>query len=385
MRVACQRRRDSTAGEIPPRDHDCTASAVVGLLVRHLCCLRDTSLFLSFLVLAGGGGCGRFLGTFLVPVAARRCRTHADCQGNCTEYIARPSTATITASSEASTADPPASTTETATTSPSAEHAAPRRGYCTAEFAGYGHSGYCISEYEDREQEICHPQAAHVPEAHLPAVDSWRRPVIQCVGRDNSARDNKATGGTSISATAIANLVVPASTSTGVVNSGSTSTAASPSGASLDLLPQPVHYRSGFYTSLFTTTTPPPYNASAWAAATPYGSKPETTSPPQMIFKPFADRPRHVFLHDTDKCADEGEDCCASEVWGEPQKCADGYIPIPNMEGVCSSKNAEECSALHGGVGCYGCYPPGPTSSDDFNVVDQVIISEQSSCSYRVF
>ena len=31
---------------------------------------------------------------------------------------------------------------------------------------------------------------------------------------------------------------------------------------------------------------------------------------------------------DQSKCTSWGNDCCASNIWGEPQTCSDGYVPI---------------------------------------------------------
>ena len=62
--------------------------------------------------------------------------------------------------------------------------------------------------------------------------------------------------------------------------------------------------------------------------------------------------------HDGSKCTDNGQDCCASETWGEPQTCRDGYVAIPSKNpNECPSSWAG-CSSVQGGIGCYGCYPP---------------------------
>ena len=61
--------------------------------------------------------------------------------------------------------------------------------------------------------------------------------------------------------------------------------------------------------------------------------------------------------HDVSKCADGGNDCCASEDWGEAQACRDGYRPIPVTQDQCWSIH-EGCAEYEGGKGCYGCFPP---------------------------
>ena len=61
--------------------------------------------------------------------------------------------------------------------------------------------------------------------------------------------------------------------------------------------------------------------------------------------------------HDASKCSDWGEDCCASDSWGEPQTCRDGYVPIASPREHCPS-TYDGCKDTEGGIGCYGCYPP---------------------------
>ena len=61
--------------------------------------------------------------------------------------------------------------------------------------------------------------------------------------------------------------------------------------------------------------------------------------------------------YDTSKCADRGEDCCASDSWGEPQACADGYVAVPSPVGECQS-TYQDCPDEEGGIGCYACYHP---------------------------
>merc|ERR1719482_74586 len=60
--------------------------------------------------------------------------------------------------------------------------------------------------------------------------------------------------------------------------------------------------------------------------------------------------------HDGSKCSDIGSDCCASDTWGEPQTCKDGYVPKPDAS--CTLTKYANCKNHKGGVGCYGCYPP---------------------------
>ena len=57
--------------------------------------------------------------------------------------------------------------------------------------------------------------------------------------------------------------------------------------------------------------------------------------------------------HDTSKCADDGADCCASDEWGEPQACADGYVAVPSPAGACQSTYSD-CPDH----ACYACYSP---------------------------
>ena len=61
--------------------------------------------------------------------------------------------------------------------------------------------------------------------------------------------------------------------------------------------------------------------------------------------------------HDGSKCSDGGNDCCASETWGEPQTCTDGYLALPVPADNCLSAY-EGCVEHEGGIGCYGCFPP---------------------------
>jgi hypothetical protein len=62
-------------------------------------------------------------------------------------------------------------------------------------------------------------------------------------------------------------------------------------------------------------------------------------------------------VHDGSKCSDGGNDCCASESWGEPQTCRDGYVPQASSPEQCPS-SYPQCREVQGGIGCYGCYPP---------------------------
>ena len=66
--------------------------------------------------------------------------------------------------------------------------------------------------------------------------------------------------------------------------------------------------------------------------------------------------------HDASKCSDWSEDCCASDVWGEPQTCKDGYVARSTSAAECPS-SWEACAMHQGGIGCYGCYPPDSTPS----------------------
>ena len=68
--------------------------------------------------------------------------------------------------------------------------------------------------------------------------------------------------------------------------------------------------------------------------------------------------------YDTSKCADGGADCCASDTWGEPQACADGYVAVPSPAGDCQSTYSN-CDTFYGGVGCYACYPPSCATYQD--------------------
>ena len=60
--------------------------------------------------------------------------------------------------------------------------------------------------------------------------------------------------------------------------------------------------------------------------------------------------------HDASKCSDSSEDCCASDVWGEPQTCKDGYVARSTSAAECPS-SWETCATKEGGIGCFGCYP----------------------------
>ena len=64
--------------------------------------------------------------------------------------------------------------------------------------------------------------------------------------------------------------------------------------------------------------------------------------------------------YDTSKCADTGADCCASDTWGEPQTCTDGYVAVPSSGGCQSTW--DQCATYESGIGCYVCYPPGCSS-----------------------
>jgi hypothetical protein len=64
--------------------------------------------------------------------------------------------------------------------------------------------------------------------------------------------------------------------------------------------------------------------------------------------------------YDTSKCADTGADCCASDTWGEPQTCTDGYVAVPSSGGCQSTW--DQCATYESGIGCYACYPPGCSS-----------------------
>ncbi|CAD7938977.1 unnamed protein product [Amoebophrya sp. A120] len=64
--------------------------------------------------------------------------------------------------------------------------------------------------------------------------------------------------------------------------------------------------------------------------------------------------------------SDWGDDCCAHSSWGEPQTCRDNYLPIPNARGRCTS-SWPHCAPHEGGIGCYGCYPPGNKAIQDVN------------------
>jgi hypothetical protein len=61
--------------------------------------------------------------------------------------------------------------------------------------------------------------------------------------------------------------------------------------------------------------------------------------------------------HDGSKCTDYGNDCCASDSWGEPQTCKNGYISKPTPWFKCTS-SWNGCVGKEGGIGCYGCFPP---------------------------
>ena len=73
--------------------------------------------------------------------------------------------------------------------------------------------------------------------------------------------------------------------------------------------------------------------------------------------------------HDASKCSDWSEDCCASDVWGEPQTCKDGYVARSTSAAECPS-SWEACAMHQGGIGCYGCYPPDSTPSHPPQEVD---------------
>ena len=64
--------------------------------------------------------------------------------------------------------------------------------------------------------------------------------------------------------------------------------------------------------------------------------------------------------HDGSKCTDIGQDCCASDSWGEPQTCSDGYLPVPTSVEDCVSTYLG-CVTYQGGIGCYACVPPTST------------------------
>ena len=61
--------------------------------------------------------------------------------------------------------------------------------------------------------------------------------------------------------------------------------------------------------------------------------------------------------HDGSKCSDWGNNCCASETWGEPQTCTDGYLALPVSPDQCLS-SYDACVDHEEGAGCYGCFPP---------------------------
>jgi hypothetical protein len=67
-------------------------------------------------------------------------------------------------------------------------------------------------------------------------------------------------------------------------------------------------------------------------------------------------------VHDGSKCSDNGNDCCASSSWDEPQTCKDGYIPTPTTVANCVSTWGS-CTTHQGGIGCYACYPPGAATA----------------------
>lgn len=64
-----------------------------------------------------------------------------------------------------------------------------------------------------------------------------------------------------------------------------------------------------------------------------------------------------LIAHDSSKCSDRGDDCCASETWGEAQTCRDGYLPKPVPPEDCLS-TYKNCVMHERGIGCYGCFPP---------------------------
>ena len=64
--------------------------------------------------------------------------------------------------------------------------------------------------------------------------------------------------------------------------------------------------------------------------------------------------------HDGTKCDDDGNDCCALELWGESQACKDGYIPRFITPDECHNPF---CVLFTLGMGCYGCYPPSTTGT----------------------
>jgi len=61
--------------------------------------------------------------------------------------------------------------------------------------------------------------------------------------------------------------------------------------------------------------------------------------------------------HDGSKCSDWGNDCCASEIWGEPQTCTNGYLALPVSPDQCL-RSHDGCVDDDEGAGCYGCFPP---------------------------
>lgn len=60
-------------------------------------------------------------------------------------------------------------------------------------------------------------------------------------------------------------------------------------------------------------------------------------------------------VHDGSKCGDQGNDCCASETWGEPQTCRDGYQA--QSDPSCRHSAFDGCRTIQNGIGCYGCFP----------------------------
>ena len=66
--------------------------------------------------------------------------------------------------------------------------------------------------------------------------------------------------------------------------------------------------------------------------------------------------------HDGSKCADDNEDCCASEMWNEARSCSGGFVAFQTSAEDCPS-TWDGCGTYANGIGCYGCYPPVPPIS----------------------
>lgn len=104
------------------------------------------------------------------------------------------------------------------------------------------------------------------------------------------------------------------------------------------------------------------------------GYSPRPPPPPHAPPMP----PYPAFCGDDSKCTSLGGDCCACDAsigmtrcnesdpnWNESATCSDGYIPIPQEDGVFSgsywSQNERKCRWKSNSVGSYSCFMPDTT------------------------